>query len=136
MLRPFLAHTILALAALAAVPPLAGGTLVPAMPQTIPSCTAPQPLNLPQPAGIGGGASMAYNGTDFAAAYSQNGAIRFRRFFSDGSPAAPEQFVGSAMTFIPSAGEYTRPSLAWDGAGYGVAWFAQVDGFAVPMSRP
>lgn len=101
---------------LAAVPALAG---VPA-PDIVPTCPAPQVLS---PLQVVGGVTstnrtqVAWSGREYAVAWAETGAVKLRRYFADGTPAAPAVtlYAGQIYAAAPVA-------LVWNGTGYAAAW--------------
>ena len=65
--------------------------------------------------------SVVWNGQEYGVAWTDNtdSLLHFRRFFADGTPAAPVV----TPTFRQALPNYA-PSLVWNGTGYGVAWVA------------
>jgi hypothetical protein len=60
---------------------------------------------------------LTWNGTEYGAVWSQNGAITFGRFDRAGGA------VGSATSLIDPAGSSAdEPDLVWTGSEYGVVW--------------
>ena len=104
------------------------GQPVPDLPQYFPTCPAPQPYAPWQPVGgafVNARASVAWNGRDYAVLYTDgnDAALHFRRFFADGTPAAPDVTVNTGLVVSSF-----YPSLAWNGSGYGAAFTAFAGG--------
>lgn len=100
----------------------------PGLPQYFPTCSSPQPFAPRQPIGAAfanSRAAVAWNGRDYATLYTDgyDAALHFRRFFADGTPAAPDVTVNTGL--IVSS---FYPSLAWNGSGYGAAFVAFAGG--------
>ncbi len=104
-----------------------GAAPVPPVPDYVPTCPNPQQIAPVQPAGgiaIGARSSVAWNGKEYGMAYvdNSNATLYFRRFFADGTPAAPAVPVG------PAIANYS-PSLAWTDTNYGLAWTSYVGAY-------
>jgi hypothetical protein len=92
-------------------------------PAYMPYCYSPQlnaPSTQPAPADTVYAptvASVAWNGQEYAVAWvdASTQALRFRRFFADGTPAA-------AAVALDNAALSMGPKLLWNGSGYALSW--------------
>lgn len=96
----------------------------PPEPEYMPYCSTPQQIAPMQAAGgilPHASSAIAWNGKDFAAVWvdSADNHLHFRRFFADGTPAAPAVTVSTLYSY-----DSMPPSLVWNGSGYAVAWTA------------
>lgn len=137
----FIAPLLLIAAPLA----LAASANGPQLPDYIPSCTSPQMAGPIQPTGntsnLNSMPTVVFNGTDYAVAWVDgSNAVRFRRFYADGTPAGPLQTPVAAI----GASMDAQPGLVWTGTDYGLAYpdasyniiFKKLDANGVQSTAP
>lgn len=93
----------------------------PQLPAYLPTCPAPQPIAPIEAIGVGftvDRVSVAWNGREYGAAWVDwaDSKVHFRRFYADGTPAAPPVAVSNVLS------NSYAPTLLWSGVEFALAW--------------